>query len=439
VNRLPIGHGLTVRDLAEKHTSYPYIAQFAPTEVAKRIVRIMARPGCRAPSRVGLMSAAFGAPAFLRFCTQCAKEDFDALGSAAWRRVHQLPGVFICPTHGTQLMKSALPRNGGARGRRFTPLSETVVAESHPDPVPDLPREVILRLATGAVTMLGRQPGCDATALMTHLRDLLSNYRWPKAPSLMQTGLLAEDLVRHRTVSRIARAAGAAWNNATVGLALNRLLYRASFVKHPLLIQLVLEFAGANLQDVLDLAPPRVEYPDIKLCPSLPCANVVCHRYSGDPRIALSRLGLAAGRRHIRCNACEMVYSYDPGQPTKLAVLTPGHVWEAAMIASLSDPGVSARKVAAHLGVALSTLQRHAIRLGVGRETWSQKRAPRRRQRTEALRRAHRATWQSVRTTGGGTKSKYFPPELRSAYRWLCANDAVWLRQNSPLLRNHGK
>jgi Tn7-like transposition protein D/TniQ len=439
LNRLPIGHGFTLRELAEKHTSYPYVAQFAPTEVAKRIVRMMAQPRYRTPSRVGLMSAGFSTPAFLRFCTQCAKDDFDALGSGAWRRVHQLPGVFVCPTHGSQLMKSALERNGGSRGRRFTPLSEIVIAESHPDPVPDLPIEAILRLATGALTMLNRQPGCNAPALMTRLRELLSNYRWPQAPSLMQAALLAEDLVRHRTVSTLARTTGATWNVATVGLALNRLLYRDSFVKHPLLIQLVLEFAGANLEDALDLESPRMGHPDTKSCPSLPCANAVCHRYSGDPRIALSSLGLAAGRLHSRCGACEMVYSYDPGQPAKLAVLRPGHVWEEAMIASMSDSNVSVRKMAARLGVAPSTLQRHAIRLGVGRETWSKKRAPGREQRTEALRKVHRATWQYGRTTARATKSKDFPPQLRAAYRWLCRNDIVWLGQNFPLLRNQNK
>ncbi len=42
------------------------------------------------------------------FCLDCIREDLNKLGYAYWRRSHQLPGVYWCNKHGTQLANNPI-------------------------------------------------------------------------------------------------------------------------------------------------------------------------------------------------------------------------------------------------------------------------------------------------------------------------------------------
>jgi hypothetical protein len=43
-------------------------------------------------------------PKTLRFCPSCVAEDIDKRGEPYWHRVHQVPGVLVCPTHGEHVL-----------------------------------------------------------------------------------------------------------------------------------------------------------------------------------------------------------------------------------------------------------------------------------------------------------------------------------------------
>ena len=46
---------------------------------------------------------------FLKYCSLCAKHDIQTYGVAYWHRMHQIPGVGICSTHGILLAVEPLP------------------------------------------------------------------------------------------------------------------------------------------------------------------------------------------------------------------------------------------------------------------------------------------------------------------------------------------
>src|SRR5258707_529671 len=48
-------------------------------------------------------------PEFLRRCPDCVKSDRQQYGEAYWHRLHQVPGVRICPIHDCVLEDSAVP------------------------------------------------------------------------------------------------------------------------------------------------------------------------------------------------------------------------------------------------------------------------------------------------------------------------------------------
>ena len=58
------------------------------------------------------MASSIAVPRYLRFCPQCNAEDLKLYGELYWHRLHQVPGVSICPRHGVFLQDSSIPVQG---------------------------------------------------------------------------------------------------------------------------------------------------------------------------------------------------------------------------------------------------------------------------------------------------------------------------------------
>lgn len=98
--RLPLS---SVGELVNRHTILPYFRLFAKSNhYAKIYQELVDGSGRRTQISLGMLSGRLGTNV-LRFCPDCASEDIQTLGIATWYRVHQLPGVLVCPYHGSRL------------------------------------------------------------------------------------------------------------------------------------------------------------------------------------------------------------------------------------------------------------------------------------------------------------------------------------------------
>lgn len=94
--------------LLTEHTVFPYIA-IGMTTPRKRVLEgdwlTAAANGnsLRLRAALGLHIDEF---ARRRYCRQCCDEEYNRIGESYWHRGHMLPGVFICPKHGDQLLVS---------------------------------------------------------------------------------------------------------------------------------------------------------------------------------------------------------------------------------------------------------------------------------------------------------------------------------------------
>src|SRR4030095_7232407 len=70
-------------------------------------------------SRVGTIFHAKMRPEFLRYCPACVAEDRWQYGEAYWHRLHQVPGVIVCPHHAAWLESSSLYVFHRGQHRRF--------------------------------------------------------------------------------------------------------------------------------------------------------------------------------------------------------------------------------------------------------------------------------------------------------------------------------
>lgn len=98
---------LSASSIAEQHTLFPYLTYAVPE--ARRAAALAAL--CSdARSLVGGISHLHNwrvdSNLYLRICRECRLLDIETYGESYWHRVHQLPGVLVCPVHNTILHDS---------------------------------------------------------------------------------------------------------------------------------------------------------------------------------------------------------------------------------------------------------------------------------------------------------------------------------------------
>ncbi|WP_066070811.1 TnsD family Tn7-like transposition protein [Neobacillus soli] len=90
--------------LINHHTMYPYYSAFLLPKQAKQVKKSMLNTdGSTIHTRIGVAASNVKVKTNLWVCSDCIKDDMDTYGETYWRRVHQAPGVFICPKHETVL------------------------------------------------------------------------------------------------------------------------------------------------------------------------------------------------------------------------------------------------------------------------------------------------------------------------------------------------
>lgn len=104
VNALPPGTSLSVPQLIERHTLLPYYQPFLTAHhLANAQSQMADRGGQALKLRLGLIASRLELESRVRYCPACVVQDTACGGVAYWHRVHQLPGVMICPHHMTPL------------------------------------------------------------------------------------------------------------------------------------------------------------------------------------------------------------------------------------------------------------------------------------------------------------------------------------------------
>ena len=90
----------TVADVVESNTIFPCFRAFMPEDRrAKLLAAMSGESAAGLKMYLGLVASRLGAKNHLRLCRSCVAADEATTGQPYWHRVHQLPGVWICPNH----------------------------------------------------------------------------------------------------------------------------------------------------------------------------------------------------------------------------------------------------------------------------------------------------------------------------------------------------
>lgn len=118
VESLPRGMDLSVAQIIKRHTVLPYFAPFLTYDQLKHAQASMNGDGSGLMLKLGINASRVESASRIRFCSECLHEDIDRVGAAYWHRVHQLPGVLVCPHH-MKLLKVVDPGSSSRISRQL--------------------------------------------------------------------------------------------------------------------------------------------------------------------------------------------------------------------------------------------------------------------------------------------------------------------------------
>lgn len=102
-----LGQCYSARQLAFQHTLLPFYSAFCGREIQKQQLENMVQNITNYFLLfVGRRVSKVGEKDNYQFCPECVKSDIKSYGEPYWHRIHQVPGVLICPIHKTELRET---------------------------------------------------------------------------------------------------------------------------------------------------------------------------------------------------------------------------------------------------------------------------------------------------------------------------------------------
>jgi hypothetical protein len=110
VKNLPLRSQQTVDNLLQNHTLYPFYATFLMPQEAWQLKDFMRKKLSGSILEVAKVAtnSTGDSKKFLNFCRVCLEQDTQEYGEPYWHRIHQIPGILVCSTHGVVLHDSSV-------------------------------------------------------------------------------------------------------------------------------------------------------------------------------------------------------------------------------------------------------------------------------------------------------------------------------------------
>src|SRR5216683_720852 len=129
VDNLPPKYYYSVERFINEHTLFPLFRPFLSLDRAFRLKESMkGRKGSDVYGLIGAMNYSIPLPKaeIFRFCSICVNEDRHCWGECYWHRIHQAPGVEVCPAHRCVLHKINRTALRGVSGAYFISAEQIV-------------------------------------------------------------------------------------------------------------------------------------------------------------------------------------------------------------------------------------------------------------------------------------------------------------------------
>lgn len=423
----------TADSIIRGHTLLPFFLPFRSLGDTQRALSAMRGDRIGAlKSRLGMPASRFGAICPLKACGACMEADRNAHGVAYWHLVHQIPGMWLCPQHGTSLQFSARVASGAERFKwRLPHIGDMEDGCSCVGSDQGTESENALsHLMQCLLEIIRLSPDCIFSAdrlLATYHAALRDRNLLSQGGRLRLAAIGADYYDAMRSLRVIPEMAGVASDPDLASSQAARLLREPRTGRHTLWhVTIILWLFGTwrrfqQAYDRLELPAPLRHDNQSDLHP----ASVISTRNGrrnkliallSEPDISVSHAAFLVGVEVDTAQAwAAQAGITSPKRPKRI------HTQLRKKLIALLATGTAKAQVAKLAGVSLSSTNR-VLRTEIGlHDRWEQA-------RSERTCQAKRNRWShalaSVRTLGVSAARMLDP----KAYAWLYRNDRAWLK-----------
>ncbi|NLN49510.1 MAG: transposase, partial [Clostridiales bacterium] len=432
--------------LVDKHTLYPFYSAFLPIKEATKVKQFMiGDKGGSIYNKAGLMASAVSLNQYFKFCPQCIKVNMEQYGELYWHRIHQIPGVLVCPKHQVPLYDSQVIVRGFNKHEYRIPSSDVCRANSEALNYSDKVLEQLINLSEDADYLLNhRFPNRPLEWFREQYMNRLKELGYANINANVKQKELLTDFVDYYGDKLLIMLQSPVNINSEYNW-LSELLRKKSKTTHPIRHLLLANFLNISIED---LFYHKSEYNPFGEG-HWPCLNPAAEhykallvqdiqiKYGNDSKSPLGIFNCSCGFSYMR-NGPDTSES-DKYKFTK--ILAFGPVWE-TRLKELVEKRLSLRETARLLQADPGTVKKYAKRLGM--KTYWQERSQIKEISIDNNHNSgieiispqeHRQKWLDLLNRYPEISKTELRRKNAALYTWLYRNDREWLDRNSPQLK----
>jgi len=441
--KIPSQANLSAEQFIRENTIFPLLKPFISKNRGETVLNMMKNgtSGRSISAAAGFMGNRFTIPKYLRCCEQCVHDDTSIYGEAYWHRLHQLPGVYVCPKHGTQIIE--------------TNISISTLKQKYYPTIPVLMQES--KIFSADITAKLAWFSADAEWILNH-GEKLGCYE--------ETCRIYDDILktkgfRHLTGrNRYDRLSSAivefyskeflnlfsAYNSGTCqwcGWLLRETDKAFNLVYHLLLIR----FLAGSAENFFAAEHEKPLEPLSFGEPPYPCRNLLCEYHLQDviEKIEITR-GLKEYRADFVCPYCGMIYkritsiAKEKQYTGQVNVIDYGWKWK-EKVKELFVANNTPYAISKLLHCGHSTAVKFGAEYGFLRLEDFKKRksnsinGKRKKMSAKTQKKYYRQQWLNLISANPSAKRSELYLKANNCYCWLTQNDKEWYEQNAPKSR----
>jgi hypothetical protein len=385
-------------------------------------------------------------PDCLRYCLYCAEEDKNEFGETYWHRLHQLPGVLVCPDHLCFLENTSLKWKRGIGGHFH--LAENYVLRKKPRllKTDDSEHQVLVKLAKNARWLLSQKISIENNVI----RDRYYNQLLKKELALYNGKL------RHRLFKAfqdfypplLLKMLGCSLetnNRSWIFRIVQK--GKTDILHHPVRHLLIMHFLGYSAEEFFNsftAFKPFVNSP-------YPCLNRAGDHF-GDLKISECKIfdNLTKGKNRgkpIAIFSCDCGFIYQRVGPDKSeddrfrydSIREYGKIWEKKLEELWNDLSLSRAEIGRRLGISDLSVTYHAKRLKLPMNVSGARISNDNTHRRKKIRRTfaehreiYREEWLKVLQENPHLSRTELVKKAHHENLWLMRNDAEWINAYLP-------
>lgn len=429
--RFPVLYPLDKETINYRHTLLPLFSLFMDKTRAEEMIHTTINTNGEKTLLRSLVGVQGQIDKNLYYCPSCAAHDKDQYGEAYWHRIHQIPGVFICPHHGKFLKKYDIKKsNHQVRLRDINMIEEEALYSDQESPISENMLQPLRDVAIDFQYLLKIN--------LKHINIDHLNKRYQHL--LMEKKLASPSglIYRERLIQQFRDFYGIEllqYIDINYQSLLMRFLHKTTRTFPPILHVLLMRFLAGSAEQFLTFKIPNGLYGN----GPWHCLNPVADHYK-QRCITEIKVGYSGFTRKplakLCCQYCGFTYSL-LGVPNSEdeeliyhRVVEFGPVWENQLIMLIQNKD-DLKVISEKLGVQPRKVKQVAESLGIETE-WKPSGTPNSRVKFEEKRNRYRQDWLELTEKNQHlSKSELKELDIRLS-TWLTRNDSVWFENHSP-------